>query len=72
MSVGAAGLPEQSLPVLALKLEDAAAALSMSVEFFNGHVRPEVRVVRIGRTKRVPVSELQRWLDDNAAYAVER
>jgi hypothetical protein len=56
---------------LALRLADAAAALDVSVEFFNANVRPEVRLVRRGRVKLVPVSELQRWLDENAAYAVE-
>lgn len=57
--------------VLALRLEEAAAALSMSVEAFNEHVRPEVRVVSCGRMRLVAIAELERWLDENAAYAIE-
>jgi hypothetical protein len=56
---------------LALRLEEAAESLGMSVEFFNEHVRPEVRLVRRGRVIAVPVTELSRWLDENAAYALE-
>jgi hypothetical protein len=59
------------VPVLALKLDDAASALGMSTDFFNENVRPEIRIVRRGRMKLAPVSELQSWLDSNASYAVE-
>jgi hypothetical protein len=65
-------LPEKPrVPALALRLEDAAAALGVSLDFFNENVRPEVRVVRRGRLRLVPVAELERWLSENAAYAVE-
>ncbi|HWT93864.1 MAG TPA: hypothetical protein VN238_12755 [Solirubrobacteraceae bacterium] len=53
-------------PVLALRRETAAAALGVSVEFFDRYVRPEVRATRRGRLTLYPRTELQRWLDDNS------
>ena len=51
---------------LALTPEQAAAALSMSRDTFDRHVRDELRVVRVGRKVLVPVAELERWLSANA------
>lgn len=31
----------------------------------------ELRIVRRGRRRLIPVRELERWLDENAALAVE-
>ncbi len=53
-------------PALALSVEDACASLGVSWKTWRQHVEPEVRIVRVGRRKLVPVSELQRWLDDHA------
>lgn len=55
-----------ALPALALNREQAAAALSMGVDAFDRYVRPQVRCVYIGSTRRWAVSELQRWLDETA------
>ena len=55
---------------LSLRLAEAAAALGVSHDFFQKNVAPEVRIVRRGRVRLVPISELQRWLDRNAAYAI--
>jgi hypothetical protein len=57
---------------LALKREEAAESLSMSLDSFERHVQPHVRMVRRGKLRLVPVSELQRWLDSNATLALER
>jgi hypothetical protein len=57
---------DRTQPALALRREQAAAALGVSVDFFDAHVRPEVRAVRRGRLTLYPLAELQRWLDDNA------
>ena len=51
---------------LALSPVQAAAALGVSRDFFDQHVLPELRVVRRGRRRLVPVRELERWLDEQA------
>ena len=58
------------LPRLALSPEEAAAALGVSRDFFDGHVLPELRVVRRGRRRLVPVRELERWLEHAAGRAL--
>lgn len=58
-------------PRLALSREEAAAALGVSLDFFDLHVRPELRVVRRGRRRLIPVDELRRWLDRSASLALE-
>lgn len=52
---------------LAVPPDEAAAALSMSRDSFDRYVRDEVRLVRVGRKVLVPVRELERWLEKNAA-----
>ena len=51
---------------LAVNRADAAEALGMSLDSFERHVQPEIRLVRRGRMRLVPVAELERWLADNA------
>jgi hypothetical protein len=58
------------IPRLALTREEAAAALGMSLNSFERHVQPTLRLVRLGRMRLVPVHELERWLDQQAARAV--
>jgi hypothetical protein len=57
---------------LALSKVEAAAALGVSVDFFDEHVAHELRIVRRGRRRLVPVGELKRWIDANAALALSR
>jgi hypothetical protein len=52
-----------SPPVLALSIEDACQALGVSWRTWRQYVEPNVRIVRMGRSKRVSVAELQRYLD---------
>lgn len=52
---------------LALSKSEAADALGLSPDAFEQHVMPGLRVVRAGRRLIVPVVELERWLDRNAA-----
>ncbi len=60
------------IPRVALRVPDEAAqALGVSADFFDEHVRSEVRVVRRGRLVFVAVAELQRWLEANSARALE-
>lgn len=56
---------------LALQKRDAAKRIGVSVDFFEQHVMPEIRIVREGRLRLVPVSELERWLDRHAARTLD-
>jgi hypothetical protein len=55
---------------LALSKEGAAAALDVSVDVFEEHVQPDIRVVRLGRRVVVPVAELHKWLETNAGLSL--
>jgi hypothetical protein len=59
------------VPRLALKQFEAAASLGMSEESFRLYVQSDVRIVRMGGLRLFPVSELQKWLDSNAARTLE-
>jgi excisionase family DNA binding protein len=52
-------------------MDEAAEALSVSRDFLDQHIRHELRVVRRGRKVLVPVRELERWLERNAALTVD-
>jgi len=58
------------IPRLALTREEAAAALGMSVDSFERHVQPTIRLVRLGTMRLVPVREIDRWLDEHARRAL--
>jgi excisionase family DNA binding protein len=64
------GPSEATTGRLALSKSEAAAALGVSVDFLEQHVIGELRVVRRGRRRLIPVGELERWLDTNAALAI--
>ena len=36
------------------------------VDFFNAHIRPELRMVRRETKRLIPVAELERWAAENA------
>lgn len=50
--------------------DEAAAAIGVSADYFDEHVRPELRLVRRGRLVLVAASELQRWLTESAALTL--
>lgn len=54
------------IPRLLLTRQEAAASLGMSLDHFERHVQPNVRIVRLGRKRLVPVGELERWVSANA------
>lgn len=54
------------VPLVALTREQAAASLGMSVDSFERHVQPSIRVIRMGKMVRIPVAELQRWAGEAA------
>jgi excisionase family DNA binding protein len=56
---------------LAFSPEEAADALGVSRSYFYETVLPELRVVRRGRRRLVPVRELERWLERESSRAVD-
>lgn len=52
-------------PVLVTR-EVAATMLGMSVDSFERYVQPDLRLVRRGRLRLVPVAEIQRWAKENS------
>jgi excisionase family DNA binding protein len=55
---------------LAFSKAEASAALGVSVDFFEQHVMPELRIVRRGRRRLIPLAELERWLTENASMVL--
>jgi hypothetical protein len=52
-----------SLQPLAVRREEAARMLGVSLRHFERHIQPNVRTVAIGGRVVVPVSELVRYLE---------
>jgi hypothetical protein len=46
--------------------QTAAAMMGMSLSTFDETVRPELRVVYVGKLRLIPVRELERWSERNA------
>jgi len=59
------------VPRLAFSPDEAAASLGVSRDYFDEHVLPELRTVRRGRRRLVPIRDLERWLSESAARALE-
>lgn len=56
------------LPRLCVKPDEAAHMLGVSRDYFDEHIKPELRIVRDGaRMVLIPVAELVRWVERNAA-----
>jgi excisionase family DNA binding protein len=53
---------------LSISPREAAEMLGVSRDFFDEHVKPELRIIRRGsKTILIPVAELERWVDESAA-----
>ncbi len=50
------------VPRLALTREEAAASLGVSLTFFAEKIQPELRIVRRGNVRLIPIRELEKWL----------
>jgi hypothetical protein len=55
-----------SIPRIALTPVEAAASIGVGPDFFDANVAPELRLIRRGRKRLVPVQELERWTTENA------
>jgi hypothetical protein len=63
-------VPERPAPPrLGLTVEEAAKAVGMSESSFKRHVQPELRIVRRGSLRIIPVREIEKWLEGNATLA---
>ena len=58
------------VPPIALSREEAAASMSMSLDSWERHVQPHVRMIRLGRMRLVAVAELARWAEENAEHTI--
>jgi excisionase family DNA binding protein len=77
LSAGLSGMEltsgaQQPRTRLALTKAEAALALGVSVDFFEEHVMHELRIVRRGRRRLIPVTELTSWLDKSAERTLGR
>jgi excisionase family DNA binding protein len=63
--------PVVPLPRVTVTPEEASASLGVSRDFFDEHVKPELRLIRRGRLILIPIRELDRWADENAARVLE-
>ncbi|MFN8160611.1 MAG: hypothetical protein U0R52_06155 [Solirubrobacterales bacterium] len=70
--VACLGTPSSPPPSLTLTASGAAERLGVSPGFFRAEVLPELRVIRRGARVLVPVSELERWIERNAARTCDR
>jgi hypothetical protein len=56
---------------LALTRVECARALGISIDSFERHVQPELRLIRRGKLRLVAVRELERWIEENSANTIE-
>lgn len=62
------GKPKSALPRVTVMPNEAASMLGVSRDFFDEHIKPELRIIRRGsKTIMIPVFELERWVDESAA-----
>ena len=61
---------DASIRRVTLTKPEAAAALGISVDSFERHVQPELRLIRRGRMRLIPVRELERWATEKAALTL--
>jgi hypothetical protein len=55
-----------ALKPVAVKREQAAAMLGLSLDSFERYVQPELKLIRRGSLRLCPVAELERWASENA------
>jgi hypothetical protein len=60
------------IPRIALSREEAAKSLGMSLDSFERHVQPSLRMCRLGRMRLVSIRELERWVEEHAEHTINR
>jgi excisionase family DNA binding protein len=58
-------------PRLALTREEAARSLGVSLDSFERWIQPDLRLIRRGRLRLVPVSELEAWIAESAQRTLD-
>jgi excisionase family DNA binding protein len=64
-------MAERPVPRFALTRSEAAQSLGLSLASFERWVQPELRVIRRGKLRLIPTSELERWAEQNAERVLE-
>lgn len=59
------------VPRVALTREEAALSLGVSLSFFAEHIQPQLKLIRIGSVRLVPLRELERWAEQQAQAVIE-
>jgi hypothetical protein len=62
----------REIPALAFNQQDAAAALGISVDHFERHVKPHLPVVYAGSLRLYPRTMLERWLEGETVFQGRR
>jgi excisionase family DNA binding protein len=55
------------VPRIALTPDEAANSIGVGRSMFYEQILPDLRVVRVGRKRLIPVRELEIWTERNAA-----
>ena len=55
---------------MAYSPDEAARSIGVSRDYFDEHVICDLRVIRRGRRRLVPIKELERWVDETARRAL--
>lgn len=56
---------------ITLRVEEAARDLGVSRDFFEERIEPNLKVLRVGRIKLIPVHELARYVSMQARLPFE-
>ena len=57
--------PNGNVPRIALTRTESARSLGMGLTLFKEEVLPHLRVVRVRSKPVIPVTELERWVQEN-------
>ena len=62
------GKPKSALRRVTVMPNEAASMLGVSRDFFDEHIKPEMRIIRRGsKTILIPIAEVEGWVDRSAA-----